>query len=81
MEEPPGYLQERTGPLANYLTWKQIGDHFEIGTRKDGVTQRINGMGKSLIFYNGDYNWMDCLSLYRERDIVEKGFKSLEHDI
>jgi Transposase len=78
---PAEVFKERAGPLAKYLTWKQIDDHFEIGTKKNAVTQQINGMGKSLIFYNGDYNWMDCLSLYRERDIVEKGFKSLKHDI
>jgi len=35
--------------------------------------------GRISLFYNGDYDWMDCFSLYR--DIVEKGFKSLKHDV
>lgn len=33
------------------------------------------------IFYNGKLDWMECLSLYRERDAIEKGFRSLKHDI
>lgn len=78
---PSDVFREVAGPMGRYLTWKRAGDHFEIGTRKNAVVMRVNGMGKSLIFYNGNYDWMDCLSLYRERDIVEKGFRSLKHDI
>ena len=78
---PEGVFREQAKSLSKYLTWKQIDDHFEIGVRKNAVAQRINRMGKYFIFYNGDLDWMDCLSIYRERDAIEKGFRSLKHDI
>jgi transposase len=78
---PEGVFGEQAKSLSKYLTWKQIDDHFEIGVRKNAVAQRINKMGKCFIFYNGDLDWMDCLSIYRERDAIEKAFRSLKHDI
>ena len=37
-------------------------------------------MGSFLIFYRGKYDWMTCLSTYRERDALEKGFDILKND-
>ena len=55
-KNPSNIFRKEAGPLAKYLTWKQIDNHFEIGTKKNVVTIRINEIGKSLISYNGDYN-------------------------
>ena len=38
-------------------------------------------MGKFFLFYNGERDWMECLTVYRERDIVEKGFKIMKNDV
>ncbi len=38
-------------------------------------------MGKFILFYNGERDWMECLTTYRERDVVEKGFKTMKNDI
>ena len=38
-------------------------------------------MGKYIIFYSGDFDEMKCLSLYRERDEIEKSFKALKSEI
>lgn len=38
-------------------------------------------MGKFFLFYNGERDWMECLTVYRERDVVEKGFKTMKNDI
>ena len=38
-------------------------------------------MGKFFLFYYGERDWMECLTVYRERDIVEKGFKIMKNDI
>lgn len=78
---PGEVFKEQAKSLSRYLTWREIRDHFEIGIRKNAVAQRINRMGKYFIFYNGKLDWMECLSLYRERDAIEKGFRSLKHDI
>jgi transposase len=37
--------------------------------------ERAREMGKFFLFYNGEPDWMKYLTVYRGRDIVEKGFK------
>jgi transposase len=48
---------------------------------ENAVAQRINKMGKYIMFYSGDFDWMKCLSMYRERDEIEKSFKALKNEI
>jgi len=74
-------FDERARGMASFYSWKQIDDHFEITIKKNAVSQRINKMGKFLLFYNGECDWMECLTAYKERDIVEKGFKAMKNDI
>lgn len=74
-------FKERTGYMASFYSWKKIDDHFQITIKKNAVSQRINRMGKFFLFYNGERDWMECITVYRERDIVEKGFKTMKNDI
>jgi len=41
----------------------------------------MNKMGKYILFYSGDFDWMKCLSLYREREEIEKSFKALKNEL
>jgi transposase len=54
---------------------------FDVAIRQNAVAQRMNKMGKYIIFYSGDFDEMKCLSLYRERDEIEKSFKALKSEI
>lgn len=74
-------FKERAKEMANYFKWKVIDDHFEVTVKKNAVTQRVNRMGTFLIFYSGEFDWMTCLSTYRERDALEKGFDVLKNDL
>ena len=67
--------------MANYYSWKVEDQHFKITIKKNAVTQRINRLGKFIIFYRGDYDWMDCLTIYKEKDLIEKGFKRFKRDL
>jgi transposase len=74
-------FKERAKEMASFYSWKKIDDHFKISIKKNAVSQRINRMGKFFLFYYGERDWMECLTIYRERDIVEKGFKIMKNDI
>jgi len=74
-------FKERAREMASFFSWKKIDDHFKIDIKKNAVTQRVNRMGKFFIFYSGERDWMECLTYYRERDIVKKGFKIMKNDI
>ena len=34
-----------------------------------------------ILLYRGEFSWTECLSLYRSKDVVEKGFDVLKSDI
>jgi len=74
-------FKERAKEMASFYSWEKIDDHFRINIKKNEVTQRINRMGKFFLFYYGERDWGECLTVYRERDIVEKGFKIMKNDI
>lgn len=74
-------FKEKARGFGNYFDWQAIDDHFDISIKQNAVAQRINKMGKYILFYSGDFDWMKCLSLYRERDEIEKSFKALKNEI
>ncbi len=74
-------FKERARDMASFYSWEMIDNRFRISIKKNAVSQRINRMGKFLLFYNGERDWLDCLTVYRERDVVEKGFKAMKKDI
>ena len=38
-------------------------------------------MGKQIILSHGPLDWKECLTVYRERDYIEKTFRTLKQDI
>jgi len=64
-----------------YIEWKAIDGKFQVSLRKNAVSQAINKMGKFILLYRGEFTWVECLALYRSKDIVEKGFDVLKNDI
>jgi len=74
-------FKERARDMTGFYSWEKIDNHFKINIKKNAVSQRINRMGKFFLFYNGERDWVECLSTYRERDIVEKGFKTMKNNI
>lgn len=74
-------IKEVAKKNARYISWKVNGDRFEVELKKNSVSQRVNRMGLFILLYQGDFEWEECLSLYRSKDVVEKGFDILKNDI
>ena len=74
-------FSEKAGKLKNFFDWNQVENRIEVTIRQNAVTQRTNRMGKYMLFYSGDVDWMTCLSRYRERDCIEKEFKGLKSEL
>jgi len=66
---------------AKFIEWKAIDGRFQVSLRKNAVSQAINKMGKFILLCRGTFSWIECLALYRSKDIVEKGFDVLKNDI
>ncbi|KUG21237.1 transposase (is4) [hydrocarbon metagenome] len=56
-------------------------DRLQVEIRKNAVAQRVNRMGKQIILVHGPLDWEECLTVYRERDAIEKAFRSLKTDL
>ena len=78
---PSVVFRETAKKDAKFIEWKAIDGKFEVSLRKNAVSAALNKMGKFILLYRGDFSWMECLSLYRSKDIVEKGFDVLKNDI
>lgn len=66
---------------AKFIEWNAIDGRFRVTLRKNAVSQAVNKMGKFILLYRGEFSWEECLSLYRSKDVVEKGFDVLKNDI
>ena len=78
---PYAVFKEKAQGFGNYFDWHVIDNRFDVAIKQNAVAQRMNKMGKYIIFYSGDFDEMKCLSLYRERDEIEKSFKALKNEI
>lgn len=81
-KKPEIVFKERAGKMASYYRWELLkGRQFKITIRKNAVAQRVNRMGKFFLFYSKNQDWRDCLMMYREKDLIEQGFKHLKQDL
>jgi transposase len=78
---PYAVFKEKAHGFGNFFDWHVIDNRFDVAIKQNAVAQRINKMGKYIMFYSGDFDWMKCLSLYRERDEIEKSFKALKNEL
>ena len=72
---------ETAGKFKNFFDWKQVDNRIEATIKQNAVAQRTNLMGKFILFHSGDVDWMTCLSLYRERDEIEKEIEVMKSDL
>jgi transposase len=79
--QPISVFKERAKDMANYYSWSLVNSYFKIKIKKNAVAQRVNRMGKYILFYRGKCDWMECLMVYKEKDLIEKGFKRFKQDL
>jgi transposase len=66
---------------VRFIEWRIIDGKFEVALRKNAVSQAVNKFGKYILLFRGKFTWEECLSLYRSKDVVEKGFDILKNDL
>jgi transposase len=72
---------EKAGDLMNFFDWAQVDNRIDATIRQNAVSQRMNRMGQFMLFHSGQADWITCLSLYRERDCIEKEIKGLKNEL
>jgi transposase len=80
-KRPDVVVGEIAGHFARYLTWKFTDGRFEVSIKQKAVTQRVNRMGRFILLYSGEMDWLTCLTLYRQRDAIEKCYEAMKNDL
>ena len=66
---------------GKYFTWRIEDGRIKTRARNNAISAAENRMGRFLLVYNGEYTPLECLSIYRNRDNIEKAFRMLKTDM
>ncbi|MGC8618104.1 MAG: IS1634 family transposase, partial [Thermoplasmata archaeon] len=55
--------------------------HITTRARNKAISAHENRMGRFILVSNAGLSALECLSIYRERDSIEKAFRSLKTDL
>lgn len=66
--EKEAIVGEITKQCARYLNWKfdKEQGRFEVSLKQKAVTQRVNRMGRYILLYLVEMDWLTRLTLYRQ---------------
>lgn len=79
---PRDVFESIAGNMKPYLKYNVTGDHFQVEVRSNSVSRHVNKLGRFALLYHGvSPGWDECLAYYREKDIVEKAFKTIKTDV
>jgi len=67
--------------FEGFFDWHVIDNHLDAAIKQDAVSQKMGKMGRFTIFCSEDFDEMKCLSLYHERNEIEKSFNTLIGEI
>ena len=66
---------------GKYFTWRIEDSKIKTRAKNNAISAAENRMGRFLLVYNGEYTPLECLSIYRNRDSIEKAFRMLKTDM
>ena len=61
------------GEYYKYIRTTVKDGKYHAQARNNAISQRENRMVRFMLVYRGEYSPTECLDLYRDRDLVEKG--------
>jgi transposase len=78
---PIEYFERTAGNFARYFECSVNGRTISLRRRVNAISQAVNRFGKTILLSATKRNWVEVLSLYRERDEVEKKFDDLKNEL
>ncbi len=78
---PFDHFERTAGNFARYFDCTVDGKTILLRRRVNAISQAINRFGKTILISSTKRSWDEVLSLYRERDEVEKKFDDLKNEL
>ncbi len=80
-KNPIGQFKQIAGNFERYFEYTVDGETIHLRRRINAISQAVNRFGKVLLLSATKRRWDEVLSLYRERDEVEKKFDDLKNEL
>jgi transposase len=78
---PMGQFKLITGNFERYFECSVERRKIHLRRRGNAITQAVNRFGKTILISATKRKWDEVLSIYRERDEVEKSFDDLKNEL
>jgi transposase len=78
---PVGQFKRIAGNFERYFECSVEGKTIHLRRRINAISQAVNRFGKTILLSATKRKWDEVLSLYRERDEVEKRFDDLKNEL
>jgi transposase len=78
---PIDQFKRTAGNFERYFEYSIDGKKISLHRRVNAISQAVNRFGKTILLSAKKRNWDEVLSLYRERDEVEKKFDELKNEL
>ena len=78
---PLGQFKQIAGNFERYFEFSVEGRTIQLRRRVNAISQATNRFGKIILISATKRRWDEVLSLYRERDEVEKRFDDLKNEL
>jgi transposase len=79
--DPIRQFEKIAGTFKNYFDCSVENRRVHLKRRPEAIAQAVNRMGKMILLSSLDMPWDEVLSLYRERDAIEKLYNELKNDL
>lgn len=74
-------IKDKAGNLILYFEIEKSGDTIKVTIKEELVKRHLQTKGMYLIGYRGEYEWDECLSLYKNKQMIEMAFDILKNDL
>jgi transposase len=74
-------FHEKAGGLASYFEFNYKDGKIAAEVKPKAISARLNRCGMMVLLHSGQHRWQECLMWSRERDIIEKMFRTLKTDL
>jgi transposase len=78
---PVDQFKRTAGNFERYFEYTLEGKTIHLSRRVNAISQAVNRFGKTILLSSSKRSWDEVLSLYRERDEVEKKFDDLKNEL
>jgi transposase len=80
-KNPIGQFKQTAGNFERYFEYTVDGKTIHLRRRVNAISQAVNRFGKTILLSATKRRWDEVLSLYREREEVEKKFDELKNEL